>query len=183
MQAGAMPVAHGLPAPAPASSNSTQSLPKPASGELSPQLADPAFVSVPAVNISARLQPLHLDAKGRLVAPDYGIAGWYAAGPEPGEPGPAVIAGHLDSKVGPDTFFRLGLVRPGQRIRVGLTDGTKLVFRVTEIKQFSRDNFPTKRVYGATDKPELRLITCAGDYDHAAGHYQDNLVVFAVLAI
>jgi LPXTG-site transpeptidase (sortase) family protein len=138
-------------------------------------------VSIPAVNLFAKLQPLHVDAKGRLVPPDHGIAGWYAAGPEPGEQGPAVIAGHLDSKVGPDTFFRLGQVRPGQRIRVGLTDGTKLAFRVTEIKQFSKDNFPTKRVYGATNKPELRMITCAGDYDHAAGHYKDNLVVFADL--
>jgi LPXTG-site transpeptidase (sortase) family protein len=185
----ATPIAHGFSDQAPPSSDSTQSRPKPGShelvpqvaDELSPQFAEPASVSIPAVNLFAKLQPLHVDAKGRLVPPDHGIAGWYAAGPEPGEQGPAVIAGHLDSKVGPDTFFRLGQVRPGQRIRVGLTDGTKLAFRVTEIKQFSKDNFPTKRVYGATNKPELRMITCAGDYDHAAGHYKDNLVVFADL--
>ena len=186
---GAMPVADGFSDQAPPSSDSPQSRPKPESGqvvprvaELSPQFAEPASVSIPAVNISAKLQPLHVDAKGTLVPPDYGMAGWYAAGPEPGEQGPAVIAGHLDSKVGPDTFYRLGQVRPGQRIRVGLKDGTKLAFRVTEIKQFSKGNFPTKRVYGATKAPELRLITCAGDYDHAAGHYKDNLVVFADLA-
>jgi sortase (surface protein transpeptidase) len=138
-------------------------------------------VSISAVDISAKLQPLHVDANGTLVPPDYGLAGWYAAGPEPGERGPAVIAGHLDSKVGPDKFYRLGQVRPGERIRVSLKDGTKLVFRITEMKQFSRGAFPTKRVYGDTKKPELRLITCAGDYDHAAGHYKDNLVVFADL--
>lgn len=92
-----------------------------------------------------------------------------------------MIAGHLDSKVGPDKFYRLGQVRPGERIRVSLKDGTKLIFRITEMKQFSRGAFPTKRVYGDTKKPELRLITCAGDYDHAAGHYKDNLVVFADL--
>jgi sortase (surface protein transpeptidase) len=186
---GAMPVADGFSDQAPPT-NSTQSRPKPESrqvvpqvaDELSPQLADPESVSIPALHISAKLQPLHLDAKGVLVPPDYGIAGWYAAGPEPGERGPAVIAGHVDSKVGPDTFFRLGQARPGQRIWVGLKDGTKLVFRVTEIKEFSKDNFPTKRVYGDTKDPELRMITCAGDFDHAAGHYKDNLVVFADLA-
>jgi sortase (surface protein transpeptidase) len=184
----ATPSTHGYADQTPPSSDSTQSRPKPGShelvpqvAELSPQFAEPVSVSIPAVNISAKLQPLHVDAKGTLVPPDYGMAGWYAAGPEPGERGPAVIAGHLDSKVGPDKFYRLGQVRPGQRIRVGLKDGTKLVFRVTEIKQFSRGAFPTKRVYGATKAPELRLITCAGDYDHAAGHYKDNLVVFADL--
>ena len=57
-----------------------------------------------------------------------------------------------------------------------------LAFRITKVEQFSRRNFPTKRVYGATKDPELRLITCGGDYDHAAGHYKDNLVVFADLA-
>ena len=139
-------------------------------------------MSVPAVNISAELQPLHLDRTGRLVAPDYGIAGWYAAGPEPGEPGAAVIAGHVDSKVGPDTFYNLRQVTIGERIRVELVDGSKLVFRVVDVKQFPVDNFPTTKVYGGTRRPELRLITCAGDYDHSAGHYKDNLVVFAVLA-
>jgi sortase (surface protein transpeptidase) len=184
---GAMPSAPGFPDWAPTSFSSTQSPPNPSRPEpkpreLSPQLADPAIVSVPAVNISAKLQPLHLGTEGRLVAPKYGIAGWYAAGPEPGEPGAAVIAGHVDSKVGPDTFYNLRQITIGEHILVGLTDGSKLMFRVVDIKQFPVDNFPSTKVYGHTRKPELRLITCAGDYDHSAGHYKDNLVVFADLA-
>ena len=173
--------------PGPTSFGSTpsppkSSKPKPKPRVLSPQLADPAIVSVPAINIHAKLQPLHLDTQGRLVAPEYGIAGWYAAGPEPGEPGAAVIAGHVDSKVGPDTFYNLGQVELGERILVELTDGSKLVFRVVDIKQFPVENFPATTVYGDTRRPELRLITCAGDYDYSAGHYLDNLVVFADLA-
>ena len=108
--------------------------------------------------------------------------GWYSAGPEPGEPGPAVIAGHLDSKTGPDVFARLSQARPGQRIRIDLEDGTTLIFRVTDVEQYAQTDFPTRSVYGATDDPELRLITCGGAYDHAVGRYQDNVVVFAELA-
>jgi hypothetical protein len=168
----------------PTQSDSTQpvAVAEPAPRVLSPQVADPRLVSVPALNISAELKPLHLDAKGRLAPPRYGVAGWYEAGPEPGEPGRAVIAGHVDTEVGPDVFYGLGDAQRGQRIRVGLEDGTTLTFQVTAVEQFSRGAFPTQRVYGKTDKRELRLITCGGDFDRAVGHYQDNLVVFAKLA-
>ena len=111
------------------------------------------------------------------------MAGWYEAGPEPGESGAAVIAGHVDTDVAPDVFYGLGDALPGQRIRVRLQDGTTLRFRVTAVGQFPRDHFPTKRVYGHTDRPELRLITCGGDFDPVAGHYKDNFVVFASLAV
>jgi len=146
------------------------------------QVANPVSVSMPQLHLSATLKPLHVDARGRLVAPDYGSAGWYAAGPEPGEPGAAVIAGHLDNKSGPDVFAALGRAKPGERIRVRLKDGSLVVFRVTQVKQFPQSHFPTKRVYGPTKKPTLRMITCGGNYDHAAGHYLDNVVVFADLA-
>jgi LPXTG-site transpeptidase (sortase) family protein len=147
-----------------------------------PRVAKPVVVSMPALNISAELKPLHLDAQGMLVPPEYGLAGWYAGGPRPGEQGPAVIAGHLDTEEGPDVFASLAHAKPGDRIRVSLKDGKTLTFRVTEMKQFPQSDFPTRRVYGPTKESELRLITCGGDYDRAAGHYLDNVVVFADLA-
>jgi hypothetical protein len=146
------------------------------------QVANPVTVSIGRLGLSAKLKKLYVDSHNRLVPPNYGSAGWYAAGPEPGEPGAAVIAGHLDSKHGPDVFAALGRARPGDRIRVDLKDGKTVVFRVTTVKQFPQSHFPTQRVYGATKKPTLRMITCGGNYDHAAGHYLDNVVVFADLA-
>lgn len=146
------------------------------------QVANPVSVSISTLHLSARLKSLHVDSRGRLVPPDYGSAGWYAAGPEPGEPGAAVIAGHLDNKSGPDVFAALGRATPGDRIRVRLKDGSSVVFQVKQVKQFPQSHFPTKKVYGATKKPTLRMITCGGNYDHAAGHYLDNVVVFADLA-
>lgn len=150
--------------------------------EPAPAVADPVAVRMPQPRIEARLQPLALDAEGVLVPPAYGMAGWYAAGPEPGEPGPAVIAGHVDSQVGADVFAALGQARAGHRVLVELEDGTTVAFRVTDVEQFAQDAFPTRRVYGATENPDLRLITCGCDYDHTAGRYQDNVVVFAELA-
>lgn len=148
-----------------------------------PVVDRPAVVSVPAVGVSARLVPLGLDANGALEAPqDYAVAGWYADGPEPGERGPTVIAGHVDSVDGPGAFYGLRDVEPGDRVDVIGADGSSLQYVVQRVEQHPKGEFPTDAVYGTTPASTLRLITCGGDFDRTVGHYRDNIVVFAELA-
>jgi hypothetical protein len=147
-----------------------------------PQVARPVEVRVPRLGITAALDPLHTDRTGVLVPPRYGRAGWYAAGPEPGELGRAVIAGHVDSRSGPDVFAALRNARTGDRVVVRSADGSQHTFLVYAREEHPKADFPTARVYGGAKKQaELRLITCAGPYDRARGGYQDNLIVFARL--
>ncbi len=148
-----------------------------------PDRAAPVRVRLPRLRIDAALQPLHLGKKRELVPPAYGKAGWYEAGPEPGEIGRAVVAGHVDSKTGPDVFAALRKARPGDRIRVLLRDRSTMTFVVQKIEIHPRSRFPTSRVYGTDGKhADLRLITCTGRYDRARGGYQDNVIVFARMA-
>ena len=148
------------------------------------QIADPVRVRMPRLKIDAGLEVLRIDEKtAELQPPDYGSAGWYKAGPEPGEPGRAVIAGHLNSVKGPDVFWPLKKSRAGDRIVIDTVDGKKLDFVVTAVELHRRDAFPTSRVYGGPRKDaELRLITCGGEYVKSAGGYQSNVIVFAVPA-
>jgi hypothetical protein len=147
---------------------------------VSHSLPDPVRVRVPRLGIDAALDPLHLGPARELVPPSYGRAGWYQRGPEPGELGRSVIAGHVDSRTGPDVFFSLRKIRVGDRIVVDLGDGTRVVFRVQEAASYPKSAFPTKRVYGGKrTTAQLRLITCSGAYDRDRGGYQENLVVFA----
>jgi len=123
---------------------------------------------------------LGLSLDGTLEVPtDFSIAGWYAMGPKPGERGPAVIVGHLDSKAGPGVFYRLGELAPGDLIWVASPNRAAIGFRVYAVREYPKAAFPTSLVYGQTAKPELRLITCGGAFDDATGHYLDNTVVFA----
>jgi len=139
-------------------------------------------VRIPRLGIDAAMDPLHIDGTGVLVPPQYGRAGWFAAGPEPGELGRAVIAGHVDSKTGPDVFAALRNARKGDRVVVRLADGSVRTFLVYAREEHPKADFPTSRVYGGTkQQAELRLITCAGEYDRSHGGYQDNLIVFATL--
>ncbi|MYV65568.1 class F sortase [Streptomyces sp. SID2131] len=143
----------------------------------------PTTVAVPAITIEAPVTDLGLDAEGRLAAPPVDnprIVGWYAKGPTPGERGTAVVVGHRDTRTGPAVFLNLGVLNPGNTVRVARADGKVAVFTVDRVKTYAKDDFPDKEVYGATGRPELRLLTCGGAFDRKTG-YDANIVVFAHL--
>jgi len=110
------------------------------------------------------------------------VAGWFTGSAVPGEVGPTVIAGHVDSSEGPGIFYRLDTLRPGDLVTVGRSDGVAIRYRVTDVVSVPKDAFPTRQVYGPTPGPELRLITCGGEFDHSARRYLSNVVVSAVYA-
>jgi sortase (surface protein transpeptidase) len=146
------------------------------------QPAPPARLWIPAIAVSTPLVRLGRLPDGSIEVPHaWNMAGWYDQGPRPGQPGPAVLLGHVDSKTGPAVFYRLRELRPGDSIRVGLTDGRILVFQVQRTERYPKDKFPTEAVYFPTLDRELRLITCGGDFDYATGSYVDNIVVYATL--
>jgi len=146
------------------------------------QPAPPARLQIPAIGVSTPLVRLGRLPDGSIEVPHaWDTAGWYDQGPRPGQPGPAVLLGHVDSKTGPAVFYRLRELRPGDLVRVGLTDGRTLVFRVQRTERYPKDKFPTEAVYFPTLDRELRLITCGGDFDYAKGSYVDNIVVYATL--
>jgi Sortase domain len=136
---------------------------------------------IPAIGVDAKVIPLGLAPDGSLEVPqDYGLAGWWTGGPFPGERGPAVIVGHVDSKAGPAVFYWLRALRPGDLIIVWRAGEARSRFVVDSMEWYAKTAFPTRRVYGSVPGAALRLITCGGDFDHNTGHYVDNLVVFAI---
>lgn len=141
--------------------------------------AAPTALRVPAAGIDVSLPPVALDRSGALVPPAVG-AGWYADGPVPGEPGPAVLAGHVDWAGSPAVFARLDELGTGDEVLVDHVDGTTSRFTVSHVERYAKSAFPTAAVYGPTPGAELRLITCGGVFDRAAGSYLDNVVVYAV---
>lgn len=175
------------PSSAPASSASAASAPGSAvetrgPGAATPleDVAAPVRVLIPAIGVDAAIGPLGLDAAGALEVPTvYADAGWYEPGPEPGERGPAVVAGHVDDYTGPAVFFRLTELLPGQEIQIQAADGTAVTFVVRSSETYSKSEFPTAKVYDPTENAQLRLITCGGGYDGAARRYLDNVVVYA----
>ena len=114
----------------------------------SPAAAAPAPVSltIPAIGVHSKLIRLGITAQGTLQVPtSTTVAGWYTGSPRPGEIGSSVIAGHIDSYLGPGIFYRLSGMRPGERIYVRRADGSLAVFSVYAVREYPKDRFPTGR--------------------------------------
>ncbi|NUT37618.1 MAG: class F sortase [Hamadaea sp.] len=142
----------------------------------------PRKIVIPKIGLQAGVEQIGLRADGAIETPSYeraNRAAWYRLGPSPGEPGAAVIVGHVDSKKSVAVFFYLTKLRPGDVIEVEREDRTTAVFTVESLESFEKTQFPTDRVYGPTAEPSLRLVTCGGRYDRSRGAYVDNIVVFA----
>ncbi|GAA5141514.1 hypothetical protein GCM10023340_03350 [Nocardioides marinquilinus] len=145
-----------------------------------PRRLRPVRLRVPAIGVDAPVTELGIDRRGRIEVPDVAAdAGWLRTTPAPGERGPAVVAGHLDSDTGPAVFYRLAALDVGDAVIVTRRDGTTARFTVDGVRTYPQDRFPTRTVYGPVPGPALRLVTCGGDYDAARGGYQANVVVYA----
>ena len=146
------------------------------------EAAPPRTLKIEAAGVDSPLVDLRRQRDGTLEVPaDFARAGWYRDGVKPGDRGPAVLVGHVDSYDGPAVFYNLKDLRKGDEIVVTRTDGSRVEFAVYAWETVPKDEFPTSKVYGDTDGPELRLVTCGGPFDAQTKHYRDNVVVYARL--
>jgi len=176
-QAGSVPAPPTVPGPGPTAAQG-------------PELARslPISISIPAIGVRSRLLYVGLNPDGTIQVPPLNDppltneAAWYKYSPTPGQPGPSIIEGHVDSSTaGPSVFFRLGALKPGDLVDITLADRQVAVFRITGVRLYPKDRFPTGTVYGYTDYAALRLITCGGSFDEQSRHYTANVVAFASL--
>ncbi|MFH8348186.1 class F sortase [Streptomyces sp. NPDC018045] len=157
---------------------------RPAAQAVTPmKRSEPVRVRIPSAGVDSRpVLPLGLTGDGELDVPPVDKAdkaGWFTRGVTPGERGPAVLVAHYDTADGPALMRNVARMKIGDRIEVGRADGTTAVFKIREVQQVGKAHFPTAKVYGDTDRPELRLITCGGPI--VDGHRSDNIVFYADL--
>jgi sortase (surface protein transpeptidase) len=145
----------------------------------------PTSVKIPKIGAESSLLAVAVKTDGSISVPSVHTpmqAAWYKLSPVPGDVGPAIVLGHVDGDKKPGIFYKLKDLKPGDEVDVDRSDGKKLKFVVDRVTQVPKDTFPKDAVYGNSDKPELRLITCGGAFDHAEHSYVDNIVVYANLA-
>ncbi len=145
----------------------------------------PTSVKIPKIGAESSLLAVAVKTDGSISVPSVHTpmqAAWYKLSPVPGDVGPAIVLGHVDGDKKPGIFYKLKDLAPGDEVDIDRSDGKKLKFVVDRVTQVPKDTFPRDAVYGNSDKPELRLITCGGAFDHAEHSYKDNIVVYANLA-
>jgi hypothetical protein len=127
----------------------------------------PVRVEIPRIAVASTLERLGQAPDRTVQVPRrWEVAGWYAGGTRPGDPGSAVILREL---------------RQGDAVTIGRADGSSVRFVVQRTEQYPKRRFPTDEVYYPTLTPALRLVTCGGQFDYATGHYRSNVIVFATM--
>ncbi len=150
--------------------------------------AAPTSINIPAIEVTSALITVGREANGAIEAPkapDFDKAAWYRDSPAPGQYGASVIVGHVDSYAndnGASVFYSLSTLKPGDIINIERSDKTKAVFKVYATRLYDRQKIPADQVYGSNSSDaELRLITCAGQFDTVTDEYSSNTVIFASL--
>jgi hypothetical protein len=140
----------------------------------------PVRLHIAKIQLTTSLEPLGRAPDGTVEVPNRPeLAGWYAPGPRPGDPGSAVILGHVDDHHAPAVFYRLRELRAGDQLTVTRADGSAVRFVVQRTRRYDKQQFPTDEVYYPTLRSTLRLVTCGGEFDPTTGHYRSNIIVFA----
>lgn len=145
----------------------------------------PFQICVPRIGVDASVMQLGLNSDRTVEVPPLsrvGDAGWYKYSAAPGNVGPTVILGHVDSaRYGEGVFYRLGTLHAGDKVVVTREDGMIATYRVGRVVQVPKKKFPTDAVYGSTSGSAIRLVTCGGRYNASTGNYVDNIIAYGTL--
>jgi LPXTG-site transpeptidase (sortase) family protein len=145
-----------------------------------PAAVPPARLTIPVLGVfAAPVVEVGLGSSGELEVPPVTEVGWYRFGPHPGEPGSAVLAGHIAYGGVDGWFSRLDSVGPGDEVTVDHVDGGVSRWQVSSVERFDKDELPLDRVFSHHGEALLTLITCGGAFNPSLGSYDDNVVVFA----
>jgi sortase (surface protein transpeptidase) len=149
-----------------------------------PQQSRPVHLDIPRIGLHTDVVPVGLNPDGTVGVPPLvpgAPAAWYRHLASPGDPGPAVLLGHVDTHRGSAVFFRVHELRPGDTIAIQRADGRTVDFVVDSVHTYPKTEFPSEAVYGPADEPVLRLLTCGGTFDRDRRTYLSNVVVYASL--
>ncbi|SDS38394.1 class F sortase [Agrococcus carbonis] len=141
----------------------------------------PTAVRVPSVDLALEVVPVGVRDDGQMDVPELvGELGWYRYGPAPGaDAGSAVLAAHVDSDIGAAPMAAVLGAEAGDPVEVTTASGEVLRFRITSVEQIAKAELPLASLFARDGEHVVRLVTCGGEWDAAAGAYEDNIVVTA----
>lgn len=180
-------VAHSPPAqavrrvPSPAA---TPPPPPPPTPSATPAPAvPPVRLVVPAAQINAPVETVGLTGQGAIGVPTQPAdAAWYNGSVAPGQPGNAILDGHLDWWTGPAVFLHLAQLKAGDQIELVRADGSQVTFAVTGQQVFGANDSVPASMLATTGPATISLITCSGAWDAGQSEYLQRLVVNGTLS-
>jgi hypothetical protein len=143
----------------------------------------PTRLLIPAIGVNAAVEHVGLATDGGMDVPkQWADVAWFDEGPAPGQAGNATIDGHLDSTTAPAVFWRLGALKPGDRVLVALANAQTIAFTVRAMAHYPYNQAPLQQIFGPSTSTNLNLITCGGSWDAFTKNYSQRVVVYTSMA-
>jgi sortase (surface protein transpeptidase) len=140
----------------------------------------PVYLTIPTMGVVSKVEHVTVDKDNNMDIPKEAMnVGWFKPGTVPGNPGNAVMDGHLNWYGIPQAvFYHLDKLKAGDRVYVRDDKGRDRAFVVTKQQVCTWDKCPLMEVFGPSKQTRLNLITCQGVFDRATQNYDKRLVVF-----
>jgi hypothetical protein len=155
-----------------------------------------SFLAIPVLGVRAPLVPtgaVGSPGTAALTIPDdiHTVAWWDGTvhdgnriveenAPKPGQPGVAVVAGHVDSATaGPGALYNLKDLKVGDTVEITDSSGMRSTWVVSTPPETTVKTQLPASLWATTGTPKVALVSCGGPFDTATGHYVDNVIVWA----
>jgi LPXTG-site transpeptidase (sortase) family protein len=146
--------------------------------------AVPQAIEIAKINVNAPIKGIGTTSTGEMGAPDGPFdVGWFTGSPKPGDPGNAILTGHLDWAGPPPrtaVFWDLKKLVPGDDIVVRTERGT-LNFKVESSTLYERSSAPVEQILGWAMGRIITIVTCEGTFIPEGRDYTHRRVVRARL--
>ena len=140
----------------------------------------PKRLKIPIINVDANIIEVGLTPDGAMDTPkELDEVAWYKLGPNPGEKGNAVIAGHYGFFNGKGSIFNdLHTLNKGDKLQIIDEKGLEILFTVKESRRYDPSDDATDIFISKDDKVHLNIITCDGTWKNDEKTYSNRLVIF-----
>lgn len=140
---------------------------------------NPRRILIPEIGAEGFVQQVGVDESGAIDVPDnIHMAGWYNQSSNVGDLGLSIIAGHVRGYTTSGIFEQLTHLDPGQQFEVEMGDRSIKKFEIFKAKTVPVED-SLLAMYERTEKSQLNLITCAGDFNSTSETYADRHIVYA----
>jgi sortase (surface protein transpeptidase) len=137
-------------------------------------------LTIPSIGVDAVARPVGLLPNGTMdVTTNIWEVGVFNQAVLPGQPGSAVIEGHLDWTSGPAVFWNLHTLDNGQEIDYTAADGNTFRFAVSKARNLPYTAAIPPDLHTRSGPATITLITCSGSWISSAHSYSSRLLLTA----